>query len=396
MTEEATSQIEAIDRFLADNPELEDLSAKVSAFNLFQTLKIETAEIRHSNVLAWLLDPAESHGLSNIVLRRILSNMFLISNSAKTGISAAKIELMTFDSIEVRREWNNTDIVVIDRTNKFVVLIENKVYSQGYKEQLDKYLHLIKDEFSSFIIIPVFLTLMEDKAGDEQPEYISYSYSQVLSVLEKVFAQRQSQLSEAVAIFLSHYTDILRRLTMQDQELIELCKKVYQKHRTAIDTIFQYGRAGVGQQAVESVLREDESYEELYTSPSWVSFIPKSWAEYVPENGTSWTNLTRPVSVICWFEFPRDTQSVCLTWEVSAMTDSDLRQRCMKELQKAGFKLTKAALKMDAKYSRFYRDSIRVSELTDQEQVKEAAIKLLNRAKTKFSIAEKVFQNVFK
>ena len=59
--------MENLDRFLADNTELEELSAKLSEFNVFRALKIEHLEIRHSNVLAWLLDPGESHGLSDIV-----------------------------------------------------------------------------------------------------------------------------------------------------------------------------------------------------------------------------------------------------------------------------------------------------------------------------------------
>lgn len=61
-------QVDAIDRFLADNPEFEKLSAGLSQFNVFRALKIEKLEIRHSNVLAWLLDPDESHGLSDIAI----------------------------------------------------------------------------------------------------------------------------------------------------------------------------------------------------------------------------------------------------------------------------------------------------------------------------------------
>ena len=55
-------QARILDKFLVDNADLEELSARLSVFNIFGTLRIEKTEIRHSNVLAWLLDPRGSHG----------------------------------------------------------------------------------------------------------------------------------------------------------------------------------------------------------------------------------------------------------------------------------------------------------------------------------------------
>ena len=106
-------------RFLADNDELEQLSAELATFNVFRVLKIDDAEIRHSNTLGWLLDPAESHGLGDVFLRRILSNMLLESEADIQGLSAAQVELMDFSDIEVRREWNHIDVLVIDRKNRW-------------------------------------------------------------------------------------------------------------------------------------------------------------------------------------------------------------------------------------------------------------------------------------
>lgn len=66
-----------LDKFLVDNTELEELSAKLAIFNIFGVLRIEEAEIRHSNVMAWLLDPQGSHGLGQAFLRRVLSTILL-------------------------------------------------------------------------------------------------------------------------------------------------------------------------------------------------------------------------------------------------------------------------------------------------------------------------------
>jgi hypothetical protein len=52
--DEKEEQVKLLNQFLVDNWELEQLSAKLAAFNILKVLKIEKAEIRHSNVLAWL------------------------------------------------------------------------------------------------------------------------------------------------------------------------------------------------------------------------------------------------------------------------------------------------------------------------------------------------------
>ena len=53
---------EALERFVVDNDDLLQLEERIGRFNIFDALGVAHAEIRHSNFLAWLLDPAESHG----------------------------------------------------------------------------------------------------------------------------------------------------------------------------------------------------------------------------------------------------------------------------------------------------------------------------------------------
>ena len=60
-----TNYRKALDLFLVDNPELERLSTKLSEFNIFHILRSDRAELKHSNVLAWLLNPKENHGLED-------------------------------------------------------------------------------------------------------------------------------------------------------------------------------------------------------------------------------------------------------------------------------------------------------------------------------------------
>jgi Trp operon repressor len=63
-----------------DCPELSALEALLSRFNIFRILRAARHEIRHSNMLAWLLTPDENHGLGDGVARLIFGD----SNSSSS------------------------------------------------------------------------------------------------------------------------------------------------------------------------------------------------------------------------------------------------------------------------------------------------------------------------
>ena len=46
---------------------------ETNSFSIFDVLKISRAEIRHSNILAWILNPNENHGYSHNFLARLNS-----------------------------------------------------------------------------------------------------------------------------------------------------------------------------------------------------------------------------------------------------------------------------------------------------------------------------------
>ena len=382
-----------LNQFLADNPELEELSAKLAEFNIFRVLQIEDMEIRHSNTLAWLLDPEESHGFGDIVLRRVMSNILLNLDKAPELISAASVELMNLSDIEVRREWMHVDVVVIDRVNKFVLLIENKVNSRESQGQLKRYQAMVAKEFPGFVIIPVYLTLEGDDSDDGG--FIPYSHQQLLTVLERIYALRKGQLNTSVATFVEHYLIILRRLTMKDTALIELCQTIYRKHRQAIDLIVEHGKSTPFQEVAEKVLSKSGKFLVLDVGPTWAWFIPHAWAKILPGNGTSWgfENTDKKYEIMCWIVF-RDNK-MRLAFEVGRMKDANLRIKCVKELAKAGFKLRKAATDPDATYSRFVSVSDTVNDATDSEELEEIIKKLLGKVDGDFDRATTTLNKCF-
>ena len=85
-------------------------------FNVFRALRIDQFEVRHSNMLGWLLDPHETHGFGSAFLEKFLP---VLLNADKIP----KDELLSF---VVRREEGYKDIVLRSRENQIVIVIENK------------------------------------------------------------------------------------------------------------------------------------------------------------------------------------------------------------------------------------------------------------------------------
>lgn len=61
-------------RELLDDRAFKDYAAlmKERNFNAFEVLRYSDYEIRHSNVLAWLLTPGETHGAGDAFLKRVV------------------------------------------------------------------------------------------------------------------------------------------------------------------------------------------------------------------------------------------------------------------------------------------------------------------------------------
>ena len=50
----------------------------------------------------------------------------------------------------------------------------------------------------------------------------------------------QSNLCDEARNFVGYYVDILRRETMENNELIKVCQQIYKEHKQALDLIFEY------------------------------------------------------------------------------------------------------------------------------------------------------------
>ncbi len=66
------------ENLLINNPELDQIGNYLNRFNPIKTMRMEGMEIRHSAILAWLLDPQESYGMGDQFLKAFLAKAYLV------------------------------------------------------------------------------------------------------------------------------------------------------------------------------------------------------------------------------------------------------------------------------------------------------------------------------
>ena len=233
------SDKEALLKFMQDAECLDALSKWTNDFNIFDVLKISRTEIRHSNLLSWLIDPNENHGLGDSFLYGII---VLLSKELdqKTALHLLSSDLYSYN---VFREWNHIDILLISNQNRVVLAIENKVgaheHNSGNSEesQLITYKNKITAQYYDYKKIYIYLTPDGEEPSDN--DWITLNYSDVVTVLEKVYSSKANQLGSDVSLLIKNYIDNIKKNITMDQELINLCNSIYNKHRRALDLIFE-------------------------------------------------------------------------------------------------------------------------------------------------------------
>lgn len=253
----------ALKEFLVDSKCLEPLSQWTGRFNAFDVLGITKTEIRHSNVLAWLMDPAENHGLGDGVIRGFV-------NHTARNLEADDIFddlLMDCDDFSICRECRGIDILAVNEKEKYVLCIENKTFSGEHDNQLERYHTYVEREFPDCRRRFVFLTPDSREASEQESDWLPMGYEDVLGIIEGAMAASTPAAEQRE--FILEYMDAVRRSILEDRELKEICNRIYAKHRKALDLIYKYRPdtvSKVSDYCREWVRRKAESDETIQPS----------------------------------------------------------------------------------------------------------------------------------
>lgn len=253
MTEEEKKVLE---EFLTNIKDLDELAKWETQFSVFDVLKISKNEIRHSNVLAWLLDSKENHNLGSSVLYNLLAKV--VANNP-TKYNSLELLLLDLDSFVVEREKANIDLLLTSKEAKTVIVIENKVMSHehgtsGGISQLEKYKRFINSnyvdcDYSHRIFL--YLTPNAEDASDTET-WDTITYDDIYESID--YAIKTHDVTNNIKIFIEDYLSILKRDIMEDQELKQVCSKIYLKHRKALELI--YNNCDIGNGAILNGVRD--------------------------------------------------------------------------------------------------------------------------------------------
>lgn len=264
---------QALESFIL-SPELIQLETRFATFNVFEALGVARRELNHSSFLAFLLNPQESHGLRDLFLRRFLQDVVRVAS--EPTVSAIELDDLDLSRIEIRREYQNIDILVSDPLNRFLVVIENKVGTTQHDDQLSRYHKIVTQAYPDHRFVGVYLT--PGGEDSKNPHYASYTYEGVRSIINDLLMRESILLPQTFRSVLEQYGDLLDRRFMADQKLQELCAKIYKRHKIAVDILLknipdEFGRA----LAIVKSLVEATGFSPLESDPSTVRFVPDAF-----------------------------------------------------------------------------------------------------------------------
>ena len=213
----------------------EERNRKGENYNLFSILNIERYELKHSALIANLLDSEGSHGCGDAFLRAFFE--IALKGTAYPFESSTLPHSCTeyYTGPIAGDTGGRIDILVESKSSHYGLIIENKIYAGDQDKQLTRYDNYGKKTFGADRYLLVYLTLFGSEASEgstakgnaKEVDYLCLSYAEdILRWLEQCV--RLADNKPLVRESLNQYIRTIKQLTYQDmnqeniQEIIDL------------------------------------------------------------------------------------------------------------------------------------------------------------------------------
>lgn len=344
-TDDSFKQKQALLKLLTSE-DLAELNAKSdNKFNIFQALKLQNNEVKHSNFLGWLLTPFESHNLMDCFLKELLKialqNDTSLVDIILSDLTDAKVTLE-----KMANDGRRMDIFIESPRNKLVCVIENKVWSGEGCNQLEDYRDFIlnHDKYKNYkhkiflFLTPYKYSLCEDYKG-----YIRINYGDILKAINNLMKQYGCLLDDDVKIFIEHYKKMVERNIMgeTDKEIIDLCRKIYRENKSAIDLIIENNdyKADVLNVMAE-VIKERTDLQEITVGNNGILALPDNLNNLDKLKYGEWTNDI--IVYIHFINFAQGHKDACVEILVAPpknIADKDKKSKLLAKIEeKTGLK----------------------------------------------------------
>jgi hypothetical protein len=358
----------SLEKFVLDYKSISSLETRLRGFNIFEAIGHVHSELRHSAFVAFLLDPQGTHGLNDFFLRRFIQISLDNDNSDNRTAEIIKFSTADLGSSSVMREYRNIDIIVVNDHEELVIVIENKIRSTEHSEQLLKYRKFTEETYPDHRKLFIYLTPDGEKPSDSN--YKAMSYDIVADLIGEVLMERGSSISSPVKYALEHYLEILKRHVISDEELIRSAREVYQKHRIALDYIFEQRvdrQYEISQILIKLIEKSDELKEDN-SIKSYVRFFPVQWNEIEAFKNCQeevWTKTGRSLL----FEFRNKSSNLSLTLVLGPTKDLRIREEIFRFCKSRVDIFGKTPNKFPPKYAALFSLPIFTQEYLHEDEL---------------------------
>ena len=217
-------------------------------YNLFSILRIEGSELKHSALIANLLDPKGSHGCGDAFLRTFFE-IALKGTTYPFESSAPPQSYTEYYTGPIAGDTGGRIDILVESKSKsshYGLIIENKIYAGDQDKQLIRYDNYGKKTFGAGRYLLVYLTLFGNEASEgstakgsaKEVDYLCLSYAEdILRWLEQ--CARLAYDKPLVRESLNQYIRTIKQLTYQDmnQEDIEKIIDLAVDHPEVVATL---------------------------------------------------------------------------------------------------------------------------------------------------------------
>lgn len=162
----------------------------VNNFNIFEIFGCENDEKIHSNILAWLLNPKESHGLNDAFLRSFFKKVFNKESPLSTVICVKRAPGQEDGRLDIKVECKD-----------WLLIIENKIDAEESPGQTKEYASIY--EKTGGIDERYFLAyLTKNGKPPESESFHSVSYRDIAELLQELI--RTGDSSILIRSFIEH------------------------------------------------------------------------------------------------------------------------------------------------------------------------------------------------
>lgn len=279
-TDDSFKQKQALLKLLTSEDFAELQAISNSKFNIFQALKLQYNEVKHSNFLGWLLNPFESHYLMDCFFKELLK-IALRNDSTLVDIILKDLTDAKVTLEKMTNDGRRMDIFIDCPRNKLVCVIENKIWSGEGCNQLEDYKNYIlnNDKYKDYKYkIFLFLTPYKYSPCEDYKGYIRINYGDILKAINNLMKQYGCLLEDDVKIFIEHYKRMVERNIMgeMDKEIVDLCRKIYRENKEAIDLIVENSdeSAEIFELFVELLKERTDVDKNIVVEGKSVKFLP--------------------------------------------------------------------------------------------------------------------------